>query len=799
MRRYIYSIAVILVSLCASAQSQHGYVKTKGRLAKNGTVIAGKRISGAAVQVKGRTAVLSKDNGEFSFPIPSQNFHLQNVSKQGYVLTDPDVLTRMYEYSGNDMIIVMETPEEQAQEQIDAGIRIRTTLTNQLLAKEQELIRLKEEKKISDKKYLELRQELMASQQGNENLINEMVEEYSKIDYDQLDEFSRKVSECILNGKLVKADSLLKSKGSIEDRINRLYQHQDANRKEQEELNKRLVNLEISEYHATKEKEDIAQDCYFFYTKCRMLQQNDSAGYYLEKRASLDTLNFDYVWRCGTYYLNLRKYDKARHYLEILARNKSLAPVDMGMALNDLSICYTYLGLDSLGRATIYESLAIREELAKSEPEKYTVSVALASSNYAAQHALYQRGDTGTAYKYFKVGMELYEQLICHTHFFAVNLANVEENYAQLLMRDSLYTDAEKHMLHSYSIRSEYAERYPEYYNGYKDISLAEIGKLIGQVDCDSFIATRECKMIIISAAQNNKEQLGYTANVLANIYFQKGDYDNCRKYLNESTGHVEELFETNREKFLPDLNYTYLENAYFYLNYLNDREKARSLADKLLLILKDNYTYQELFSNEVAICDVWLLKGRINLMEEDYTGAIRSFSQALEILEDPDIITPENLKNRMIDLHRYMSVAYMQLQDIDNATKSTEYAVELLESLPTDNMSIPVLCSTYFDLAILYMDSSNFTSTCDILGKAVALMENNELLFTDMHKIQIYYYYGVALIYENRYADGLMALKKAQSYFDNVSHNEQISDIINMTNDIVTNLETAIRQQNGI
>ena len=259
----IISLLLVILSLCA--QTQHGYVKTKGRLASNGAVVAGKRLPGATVLVKGRTAVLSQSNGTFSFPVPTQNFYLQNVQKKGYVLTDPEILSKPYAYSSNDMILVMETPEEQLEEQLDAASRIRTTLTSQLQKKESEIKKLKDDKKISIEKYQELRKELLAAQQGNERLINEMVESYSKIDYDQLDDFSKQVSEFILNGELIKADSLLKTKGSIEDRIKKLEEHRKANRNEKKEIEKREEQLAKSEFHEKKETEDIAQDCYYYY------------------------------------------------------------------------------------------------------------------------------------------------------------------------------------------------------------------------------------------------------------------------------------------------------------------------------------------------------------------------------------------------------------------------------------------------------------------------------------------------------------------------------------------------------
>ena len=51
---------LVAISVTVSAQTQQGYVKTKGREGYNKTVIAGTRIPGATIQVKGRTGVRKK-------------------------------------------------------------------------------------------------------------------------------------------------------------------------------------------------------------------------------------------------------------------------------------------------------------------------------------------------------------------------------------------------------------------------------------------------------------------------------------------------------------------------------------------------------------------------------------------------------------------------------------------------------------------------------------------------------------------------------------------------------------------
>lgn len=277
------------------SQTQQGYVKTKGRLASDGTVISGSRISGATVQVKGRSAVLSQSNGTFSFPITSQSYYLQSVQKQGYVLTDPEVLSKQYAYSKNPLVLVLETPSQQADDILAVKKKIRRTLERLLQEKEDEIESLKEQQKLSEEEYRRQLQEMYAQRENNEELINEMAERYSRMDFDEVDEFNRRISQLILDGKLTEADSLLNTKGDINARAAVLRQHQEANAQVEQEIKKKQKKLEKSKELAQKELEDLAQDCYSKFEIFKMQHQNDSAAYYISLRSSLDTLNTE--WR----------------------------------------------------------------------------------------------------------------------------------------------------------------------------------------------------------------------------------------------------------------------------------------------------------------------------------------------------------------------------------------------------------------------------------------------------------------------------------------------------------------------
>ena len=308
---FVTIILFLIVFQCVEGQTQHGYVKTKGRLDSNGKIIAGQRLSGVTVQVKGHNALVSGSNGTFSFPIPEKKFFIHSVKKRGYALVDPEATAKQYSYTSTPLVLVMETPSQQMEDKLANERKIRRTLQRQLVAKEDEIEALKEQNKITQEEYQNTLQKLYSEQKSNEKLIAEMAERYSQLDYDQLDEFNKRISECILNGRLTEADSLLRSKGDINTRIAHLNKHHVANEQSQATLDK-------SKAMEQKDREDIAQDCYTQYELFKMQHQNDSAAHYLKLRASLDTANYQWLYEAGDFIENyIADYTLAMSYYQM--------------------------------------------------------------------------------------------------------------------------------------------------------------------------------------------------------------------------------------------------------------------------------------------------------------------------------------------------------------------------------------------------------------------------------------------------------------------------------------------------
>ena len=291
--KHVLAIIGLLTTISVFAQTQNGIVKTRGRLNEEGIVVPGERLPNATVSIRGRNAVISGKDGSFRVRLTEPEYYLEDVKKEGYLLSDLDMLSRVHSYSKNPLILVMETSSQQMDDKLAAIRKIRRTLQIQLQQKDDEITRLKEERRISDEDYRSRLSELFAEQEQNEKLIEQMAQRYAKIDYDQLDAFNQQVCALILNGELTRADSLIKAKGIIEERASVIKLQQEANAREEAELKRRSRQLEKSMALVEQSIEDLARDCYSKYEIHKLQHQNDSAAYYLQLRSSLDTTNVD--------------------------------------------------------------------------------------------------------------------------------------------------------------------------------------------------------------------------------------------------------------------------------------------------------------------------------------------------------------------------------------------------------------------------------------------------------------------------------------------------------------------------
>ena len=356
MKHLLPLLLGLLLALPAAAQMQKGHVKTPGRLGTGGALIPGKRLAGAYVKVRGRQGVRSNDKGDFALPV-DRNFYVERAELAGYTVVDRDLLSRRYDYSaGNPLIVVLED-EKQYRQNINSAVRkIRNEMYRQLDKREAEIKRLLEENRITQARYDSLREALGESQEKSDKLVEAMAERYASIDFDQESELNRRISACILNGELSRADSLLRTMGNINILIDELNQLHTHNEKEAEKLKK---NLQLEQH----KQQQLAFIYYKRYELCLVEHHNDSAAHYLKLRAALDTTNVQWVLDAGFFYMNTQKnYTNALTYYECALRN---ATKQFGKCHPYVATCYLHMGF-SYYRQRCYDKALSNAEKALS-------------------------------------------------------------------------------------------------------------------------------------------------------------------------------------------------------------------------------------------------------------------------------------------------------------------------------------------------------------------------------------------------------------------------------------------------
>ena len=137
MKHILLLVFIIALPYMVEAQTkqQQAIVKTHGRLQDDGSVKAGSPIPDALVEIKDGAKILSDEQGELSFSIStSKGYCLSKVSKEGYTLSDWDIISRQQQYSETPVDILLESIEEQKTYRRNIERKVRRNYTAQLEA-----------------------------------------------------------------------------------------------------------------------------------------------------------------------------------------------------------------------------------------------------------------------------------------------------------------------------------------------------------------------------------------------------------------------------------------------------------------------------------------------------------------------------------------------------------------------------------------------------------------------------------------------------------------------------------------
>ena len=611
MKKLLILNTILMLSVMLTAQTQQGYVKTKGRMV-NGKLVPGQGLRGATVSIKGRTAVLvNADDGAFSFPVAEAQFRLDSVKKKGYQLVDLDACPKTYKYSPNPLYIVMETPEQQLQDKLNAERKIRRNLQKQLQSKEDEIEALREANKISQEEYQATLLKIYEEQESNEQLIADMAKRYSELDYDQLDEFYRQVSLFIEDGELVKADSMLRSRGDIKAQVNTIIQRGQTLQKEREKLQQ-------AEAVQRADIEEASKRCHSFYETFYLQHQNDSAAHYLLLRAQLDSTNVEAQNEVAKFLVEfLSEFDKATPYYQTAMRQ---AKLQYGERCEWVATILYNTGMVHYYRSELPEALEdfnqakeiYSEILGDNHPEVATMINAIGLIHNSL-------GDYQTALDYFLQCAEIRKAALGENHFeVAAAYNNIGHIYA--VLRD--LSKAMEYQKKSLEIKKKLL--------GENDPSLAITHSNIGTIfyyqrdfDSAAYHLNKALEINIIALGESHPNTASSYSNA-AMMYTVNKDYDKALEYNMKALTIMQKILGEDNPKM-----------AYYYSNigttyiYMGNNEEALKYMNKALSNKKAT-----LGEEHPDLADYYYNIGELYYRMGDKAKSIENFRTAQSIWE---------------------------------------------------------------------------------------------------------------------------------------------------------------------
>ena len=571
MKKFLLIVmACLAISLVAEAQKQQGIARTleKAKRPSEG-------IDGVTVNIlEYPNALVTKKGGKFSFSIPGKrqgdSFKVSRVQKNGYTLVDKHLQGRQYSYSASvplEIVMVSEKQLASDKKQIEdkAFARAKRTYETRIAELERQLA----EKAISDSIYYAERSRLSDDYDKYIKLIDEMAERYAMTDYKGLSEINRQILECIENAELERADSLINSKGDFDRREQEL--------REQQELNQATAEfLAKSQQDAEFKLNDLAEDYYNKYTICKGKFKNDSAAYWLERRANLDTTNVEWLAVAGEFILvyladydlalnyfqnglmqahiqfgedsenvalsynniglvydNKGEYDKALEYylkdLDISERVLGAGHPDVANSFNNIGLVYKNKGDYDKGLEYLLKALDIGECVLGTEHPAVATSYNNIGSVYMS------KGDYDKALDYYLKALNICERVLSTEH---PNVATTYSNIGNVYDHKRDFDKALVYHLKALDIKERVlGTEHPDIASSYNNIGAVFEDK--GEYDkaLEYYLKALDIHERVLGTEHPH---IATSYNNIGGIYYSKGDYDKALEY-NKKTLDIQE------------------------------------------------------------------------------------------------------------------------------------------------------------------------------------------------------------------------------------------------------------------
>ena len=670
---------------------------------------------------------------------------------------DVDALKKSYNYSTNPIYLVMETPEQQMQDQLDSERKIRRTLQRQLQQREDELEALKESNRISMEEYQQDLQKLYANQQNNEQLIADMAKEYAQMDYDQMDELNQRISDAILNGCLTEADSLLRSKGDMKSRVAEIRREQQSEAKRETEIAQEQAALAEAKAGTQKRLEDIASDCQKFFDLCKLNMQWDSAAYYIETRADLDTTNTEWQFDAAYFFQEQNDFNRAEKYylkaLEIRRRMVKATPQayspDLVGTLNNFGNLYSETQRYTESETMYLEALEICRRLAQATPQTYEPDVAMTLNNLGILYKNTQRL-TESETMYLET-LEIYRRLAQFIpQVYESDLAGTLNNLGNLYSETQRYTESETMYLEALEIYRRLAQATPQTYEPDVAMTLNNLGILYkaSQHLTESETMLLEALEIRRRLAKANPQayepDVAGTLNNLGNLYSDTQRYMESETTYFEAMEIYRRLAQSNPQAYEPHLARTLNNLGDLYSDIHRFTESEAMYLEALEIRRRLSKANTQVYEPNLATTLYNI--GLLYIQQQQYHQAIEVYEGALMIYRKLKVSNPS-----YDYLYHYSLYWLIQLYSTtDNHSRYYEINEEWLPIVKRDYQED---AESYQEDYVKALDSQSFL--CIFVGQLEQSEQYaREALSLDAMKHSIASNLAAALLLQGKYAE---------------------------------------------
>lgn len=695
----------------------------------DGKIVPGNRLGNVAITITGNQSFISDKDGNVSFAVPnSMIFSLEKATKKDYTLADPDAIKRQWTYSAqNPFIVVMEKEDQRAADLNEATFKVRRSLDEQLQKSAQELELLK---KKSLKEYQKKLQELNDAQEKAHLLVRQMAEHYVSTDWDLLDDFNRQIQTYIEEGELQRADSLIKSKGSLEKRAKDYQQIALANKAERERLEK-------SEAGAANIYDDLSKD--LFNTHLIYLQQykQDSALYCLKIRADLDTTNIDACWAYADLCHKQGKFREAEKYF-----TSCLCVAERAKRSKDFIWAHIHLG-------AIAHDLHEFESAENHYLHALDYSLQLFNQHQDEFRYLLASVQTNLGLLYMNL-QQFHNSEVCYTtalnHFeklfdedpdnYRESIASTQLNLGVLYHVCKDLTNSEKYLQSALYHFETLAQQDPV---GYKH-ELAQTQNNLAILYCDKNDLENGRKYYQLALEIDNdlfaqnpgmyREPLALDLNNLGTLYDKEGDNENSEKYYQLALSHYEVLFAQTPEAYreLYSLILCNLGKLYSRLGNYEESEQyyIQSLENREILFAADSSLYRKDLAESLSGM------GTLYFGMENYEKAEKCFLTALRHKEILFKELPEIYRSSLAIEHDQLGNLYGIMEKYDLGNQHLSQAISHYKILYAQDKEqyFEPLVILYLRQAACYILMDNRTMALETLDNGLQVMPYS----TDLH-----------------------------------------------------------------